>query len=179
MSTTGPPAPEPVRRIITGHDAAGKAVVADDEPVAGYPFAGSRTLFTDLWWQDGFPARNDDSVADGVARHDKVIINPNGSAFRVVDTPPHTKSSPHIFHRTISLDYGILISGTLTLVLDDGKRVVMKPGDVVVQRGTIHAWVNETDEWARMYFVLLPSHKVKVGDKELDVEAKHLPGVSE
>ena len=56
-----------------------------------------------------------------------------------------------------SIESFILItaSDTLTLVLDGDERVVMKPGDVVVQRGTIHAWVNETDEWARMYFVLL------------------------
>ena len=48
-----------------------------------------------------------------------------------------------------------MISGSLVLVLDDNKRVLMKPGDVIVQRGTIHAWVNETDEWTRMYFVLI------------------------
>ena len=59
------------------------------------------------------------------------------------------------FHRTLSFDYGILTHGTMTLILDDDKRVVMHPGDVIVQRGTIHAWFNEGTEWTRMHFILL------------------------
>ena len=58
-------------------------------------------------------------------------------------------------HRTITLDYGILISGSLTLILENNERTVLRPGDIVVQRGTLHAWENEGTEWARMYFVLL------------------------
>ena len=59
------------------------------------------------------------------------------------------------FHRTLSLDYGILTSGRLTLILDDDQRVVLSAGDVFVQRGTIHGWLNEADEWVRMYYVML------------------------
>lgn len=172
MSTSSAPALPPVRRIITGHTDDGKAVVVDDAPVSSYPFRGSTTQFTDLYWQDGFPGTNNGGFEDAVKRHDGEIVNPTGTALRVVDTPPHTES---VFHRTISLDYGIVTSGTLTLILDDNKRVVMRPGDVVVQRGTIHAWINETDEWTRMYFVLIPTDKVKAGEKELDIEFKPIP----
>ena len=59
------------------------------------------------------------------------------------------------FHRTVSIDYGVVMSGNITCIFDDGKRVVMKPGDVIVQRGTIHGWLNETTEWTRMYFVII------------------------
>jgi hypothetical protein len=53
------------------------------------------------------------------------------------------------------VDYGIVISSTITCIFDDGKRVRMGVGDVVVQRGTIHGWLNETNDWVRMYFILL------------------------
>ena len=59
------------------------------------------------------------------------------------------------FHRTHSLDYGIVAKGTIVLELDDGKRVTLKEGDTIVQRGTIHAWRNESTEWARIYFIVL------------------------
>ncbi|EKM52481.1 uncharacterized protein PHACADRAFT_211736 [Phanerochaete carnosa HHB-10118-sp] len=153
MSTTPTAAkPLPVRRIVTGHTPDGKAIFVDDGPVASYPFGGSKTFTTDLYWIHGFPPSNDGGFEDAVKQHDNVIVNPTGSTFRVFDMPPHREA---MFHRTLSLDYGILISGSLTLVLDDNKRVVMKPGDVIVQRETIHSWINETDEWTRMYFVIL------------------------
>jgi quercetin dioxygenase-like cupin family protein len=59
------------------------------------------------------------------------------------------------FHRTLSLDYGIVMKGKVTLTLENNVRVTLGVGDIVVQRGNIHGWVNETDEWARMYFVML------------------------
>ncbi|EKM52480.1 uncharacterized protein PHACADRAFT_260922 [Phanerochaete carnosa HHB-10118-sp] len=172
MSTTAAAGLPPVRRIITGHTSDGKAVFADDAPASSYPFAGSTTVFTDLYRSDGFPASNDGGFEDAVKHRDNGLVNPNGSVFRAVDVPPRTES---VLHRTVTLDYGILMNGTLTLVLDDNKRAILKPGDVVVQRGTIHAWVNETDEWARAYFVLLPTNKVKAGEKELGMEFKPLP----
>ena len=65
-----------------------------------------------------------------------------------------------MMHRTDSIDYGILISGELTCVLDDGVEVHMKAGDISVQRGTIHAWVNKGNEWARMVFVLIGERRL-------------------
>lgn len=71
-------------------------------------------------------------------------------------------------HRTISLDFGIVVFGEIVLELDDGVETVCKAGDVVVQRGTIHAWHNRTDQMTRMIFVLLPSEKVVVNGEELE-----------
>ncbi|GJE89126.1 cupin domain-containing protein [Phanerochaete sordida] len=174
MTTSSTPAAlAPVRRIVTGHTSDGKAVVAADDPVPSYPFRGSTTHFTDLFWQEGFPADNSSNgLSRAVTTHDTEIVNAKGSLLRAVDMPPHTES---VFHRVNTIDYGVLISGSLVLVLDDNKRVLMKPGDVIVQRGTIHAWVNDTDEWTRMYFVLIPANKVEAGGKELEVEFKPLP----
>ncbi|THH11310.1 hypothetical protein EW145_g730 [Phellinidium pouzarii] len=157
----------PVRRVVTGHTPDGKAVVVDDSPVEPHAFDPSPSLFTDLFWTDTFPPDNDVDFKDLAKEHSQDLISPNGSSFRVVEIPPGTGSP---FHRTVSLDYGILIQGSITLLLDDDKRVVLKPGDVVVQRGTIHGWLNEGNEWARMYFIMFPSQKVKINDRELETE---------
>jgi hypothetical protein len=61
----------------------------------------------------------------------------------------------------------IVMSGEVVLVLDDEKEITMKQGDIAVQRGTIHAWRNYTDQWARIYFILLAAEPLKIGGKEL------------
>ena len=89
-----------------------------------------------------------------------------GTVCRFVDFAPGKE--PYM-HRTESLDYGVVLEGTLELLLDSGENRVMKRGDVCVQRATNHAWKNITaDEgWARMMFVLVSSEKVVVGGNEL------------
>lgn len=75
-------------------------------------------------------------------------------------------------HRTESLDYGVVLEGTVELALDSGEIRIMNRGDLCVQRATNHAWKNitENDGWARMMFVLVSSEKVVVGGKELGEE---------
>lgn len=75
-------------------------------------------------------------------------------------------------HRTESLDYGVVLEGTLELELDSGETRIMNRGDMCVQRATNHAWKNvtENDGWARMMFVLVSSEKVIAGGKELGEE---------
>ncbi|KAI5115662.1 hypothetical protein M0805_004100 [Coniferiporia weirii] len=155
----------PVRRVVTGHTPEGKAIVADDSIVEPYAFGKSAWLFTDVFQTDSSPPSNDVDFKDLAKEPPKDLIHSNGSIFRIAEVPPGEAVS---LHRTVTLDYGILMQGTLTLLLDDNKRVVMKPGDVVVQRGTMHGFINEGDEWARIYFVIIPSQKVKIGDKELE-----------
>lgn len=70
-------------------------------------------------------------------------------------------------HRTVSLDFGVVLKGEVVCALDHEVEKVCKEGDVVVQRGTIHAWYNRTEEPARMLFVLVPAEKVKIDGKEL------------
>ena len=93
------------------------------------------------------------------------LVQPGGTVCRMVDFGP--KSEP-LMHRTQSLDYGIVIEGTVEMELDDGVKRVLKRGDVAVQRGTIHSWRNMSEtEWARMFFVLQDSQKLLINGKEL------------
>jgi len=168
----------PIRRVVTGHALSGKSIFVEDKHVAACPFAeGMDWSFTGLYTHDKFPASNQDvsesssTTGGGVNFTDLITPKPKelfvrtGTKFMAVDIPPGSKSS---FHRTVSLDYGIVVKGTLTLILDEGERVILGEGDVIIQRGTIHEWINEGDEWMRAFFVVMPSEKVEIGGKELD-----------
>jgi quercetin dioxygenase-like cupin family protein len=81
-------------------------------------------------------------------------------------------------HRTVSLDYGVVLIGEMELVLDSGETRVMKVGDVAVQRGTNHAWRNTSKtEWARMMYVLQPSLPIAINGKPLDEDLGDMEGV--
>ncbi|KLO08016.1 hypothetical protein SCHPADRAFT_835838 [Schizopora paradoxa] len=167
----------PVRRIITGHTTSGKSVFLEDKPIAGHKLsANSDSEYIGLYRHDEFPASNQDTLKigeevpqfiDHVASKPTELFSSTGTTFWAIDTAPHSQSK---FHRTVTVDYAIVMKGTMTLVLDDGKRIKASAGDVVVQRGTIHEWLNEGDEWTRVFSVLIPADKVKIGEKELDME---------
>jgi len=161
-----------IRRVVTGHSSEGKAIVVNDEVLQ--PFFWNPkvlTAVTDFYRTSEFPAIIDGEVATGEwvdeIKKNPEVISANGSTFRVLDMPPGTFVP---LHRTISVDYGIMAKGTLTLVLEDGKTSLLKEGDVVIQRGTMHGWKNETDEWVRMYCVSL-------GSKQVEVKGELLPEV--
>lgn len=85
-------------------------------------------------------------------------------------------SSP--LHRTVSLDYGIVLLGEVELILDSGETKIMKVGDVCVQRGTNHAWRNTSDtQWARMMYVLQPALPLEIGGKALGEDLSSMKGV--
>jgi naringenin degradation protein FdeH len=140
------------RRVVTGHDADGRSVVLFDGPTPksrGIPGA----TFHELWSTHATPAPL--SPAEPREPTSRPLVtppDPNGTVIRIVDLEPRSRSP---MHRTQSLDYGIVLSGGVTLVLDDGSETRLGQGDVVVQRGTDHAWVNDADESARMVFVLV------------------------
>lgn len=172
------------RRIVTGHDANGKSVVAMDtamQPTLEKPEIG--VAFYEIWNTGGSPARVDNG-ADPTIRPLQIEPPKQGSIIRFVDFGPkqaarpamtremaeaafalvgsgHASTwkpdSPHpMMHRTESVDYGIVVFGEIVLVLDDGSRTHLKAGDVVVQRGTDHAWENPSEtNPARMAFILL------------------------
>ncbi|HSV34239.1 MAG TPA: cupin domain-containing protein [Ramlibacter sp.] len=173
----------PIRRIVTGHDGAGKAVVSSQGPlptvaeIAAIP----GTVFHEVWSTACAPAPVDNG-ADPTLGSLTLPPPQAGTRIRFVDIPPDTPEflaqgaarmkaafaqigdeaastvqahSPHpLMHRTESVDYGIVIEGELTLVLDDSE-VALKPGDVVVQRGTNHAWANRSGRPCRMLFILV------------------------
>jgi quercetin dioxygenase-like cupin family protein len=148
-----------VHRVVTGHDAAGKAVVIDDQRFDTVSIPSGDAEFAVLWSTPTAPVDNDDTF-DGRDRKVDLTL-PGGSVLRIVDMLPG-KRAP--MHRTNSLDYGIVLSGAIELVLDDGATTLVEAGGVVIQRGTIHSWYNpSTDETARIAFVLLDATPATVG----------------
>lgn len=104
-----------------------------------------------------------------------------GTVLRIVDMMPGALSP---MHRTVSIDYGVVLEGEVELILNSGEKRVMKRGDVSIQRGTNHAWRNVTKAegggnggWARMMYVLLPVEKLEVGGKVLGEDTGTIPGV--
>ena len=166
---------QPTRRVVTGHDAKGKAVVLIDGAAPNAKFRKATGLTSTLLWvTDRSPADNCGS-ADAAEREIGVAPPPRGSIFRVVDFPPAANfgsidnaamlremgigtgegGARHAgMHRTKSIDYAVVISGEIDMLLDDSE-VHLKAGDVLVQRGTNHAWVNRGKEDCRIAFVLV------------------------
>jgi mannose-6-phosphate isomerase-like protein (cupin superfamily) len=170
----------PIRRVVTGKNTAGKAVILSDGSAANVhdrPEAGtSNTL---LWMTDCAPATLSDSADAGACRVG-VEPPPNGTIFRVVEFAPEkniksdyemrvrlmrslnlapegsTRDHPRHpgMHRTATIDYAIILSGQIDMLLDDSE-VHLQAGDTVVQRGTNHAWVNRSDHPCRIAFILV------------------------
>jgi mannose-6-phosphate isomerase-like protein (cupin superfamily) len=144
-----------VRRVVTGHDANGKSVViSDGTPPQDHSMRGAAVGadFTEIW---GTPETVPElaSLPDGEPTARPFTIMPaTGHLMRVIDIyPPHMGGKRTVMHRTLTLDYAVVIEGEVVLVLDD-EEVVLGPGEVVVQRGTDHAWENRTDKVTRMAF---------------------------
>jgi len=103
------------------------------------------------------------------------LVASGGTVLRFVDVAP-SQLSP--MHRTVSLDYGVVIEGDIELVLDSGETRDMKRGDVAIQRGTMHAWRNKSDtEWARMMYVLQECKPVEVEGEVLKEDYGTMKGV--
>jgi hypothetical protein len=122
--------------------------------------------FNVVYSTSSFPAS---LAADAdITAHDNLIkggklglVNPGGTVCRIVDFAPGYEC---LMHRTQSLDYGVVLEGSIELVLDSGERRAMGRGDVAVQRMTMHAWKNVSEhEWARMLFVLQNCEDLSVG----------------
>jgi quercetin dioxygenase-like cupin family protein len=151
-----------IRRVVTGHDATGKAVVVSDDTATNWrsPRPGSAGC---VFWTTGqTPA--DNSGAEDAARTDPKICLPNGSVLRIIEYQPGC--APRI-HRTSTLDYAVVMSGEIDMDLDDTV-VHLKAGDVLIQRGTIHNWVNRGHEPCVIAFVLL-------GADSIDIDGRTLP----
>jgi quercetin dioxygenase-like cupin family protein len=138
------------RRIVTGHDAQGRAIVQSERLLCAQPVPKESAWFNKIWSTDSWPSDNNDPT-DGAER-ETGLASANGSVLRIVEMAPGHRSP---MHRTRSLDYGIVLAGEIDLELDEGRIVSLNVGDVVVQRGTIHAWINRGSSPARMAFVLL------------------------
>ncbi len=189
--------PKPVRRVVTGHDAGGKAVVISDGPA---PFVHVNALdpewySTDIWRTGETPARIARAAAESTLGPRRQLPQRRGTVLRINHFPPETeavgKMDPEasrrafaalgneqaatfgrggrhpLMHRTETIDYAIVLSGEITMVLD-GADVLLKAGDVVVQCGTNHAWSNRSKAPCVVAFVLI--------DGEFEPELKQALG---
>lgn len=152
-----------IRRVVTGHSAEGRAKVEIDENVknviSNRPGASSSVI----WATKGFPVNND-GFSDPTSGSFKTTVD-GGTVFRVVRYEPGVTPRNH---RTDSIDYAVVISGAIEMELDDGVVVKLKAGDVLVQRGTIHNWVNRGTEDCVVAFVLISARPVKAGTGSLE-----------
>lgn len=151
------------RRVVTGHDAAGRAIVTIDEQITPAPIPSGDAAFALIWTSPTLPVDNNDDH-DGALRPAGLTLH-GGSVVRMVAMLPGGVSP---MHRSNSLDYGVILSGAVELELDDGAVTLLGPGDVVVQRGTIHAWRNpSSDTPTRILFVLTEALPRLVGGQPL------------
>ena len=150
-----------VRRVITGHDTKGKAIVKLDEVakhlVTGRPGATA----CNIWTTEGFPVNNDGAEDAGQRKAGTTL--PNGTIFRMIEFAPGVAARNH---RTDSIDYITVISGEIDMELDDSS-VHLQAGDVMVQRGTIHNWINRGTTPCVLTVVLIDAKSVEAGGKVL------------
>ncbi|MGB6939509.1 MAG: cupin domain-containing protein [Xanthobacteraceae bacterium] len=151
-----------VRRVITGHDASGKAVVKIDEIVKDLKVGRPGATVAPIWMTEGFPVDNDGS-ADTSKRQVGTTLA-GGTVLRVVEFSPGVQARNH---RTDSIDYAIIMSGEIDMEMD-GTLIHLKSGDVLVQRGTIHNWINNGTTPCVIAFALIDAKPVTAGGKQLD-----------
>lgn len=173
-----------IRRIVTGHDANGRAVVLEDRaaPSIRHNPAHHGHVSVEMWKTEGAPVAVTAEEADPTTGPKQIHPPEHGTVFRISEIPPETeemrnmgpeqvaevfkafgndtistfgKAQRHPFmHRTESVDYAVVLEGEVYLVLDDSE-VLVSAGDVVIQRGTNHAWSNRSGKPARMLYVLI------------------------
>jgi hypothetical protein len=169
-----------IRRIVTGNDPKGRSRVVEDAPAVSIRTAAERPGFraVNVWRTTETPANI--AARDSVEQHQGILPPKNGSILRIIDFPPEPKDEkklkqmldatfggmfkdalhdkrPNVhpgMHTTQTVDYAIVLEGEIWAVMDEGE-TLMKAGDVLIQRGTNHAWANRSDATARIAFVLI------------------------
>ena len=152
------------RRVVTGHDQNGKAVVKIDEVVQHWREGRPGAMVCNIWTTDTAPANNslDD---DAGMREGKFTMLHNGSVFRILNFAPGVQRR---MHRTDSIDYLIVMEGEIDMELDDQVEVHLRRGDVMVQRGTVHNWINRGTETCVLAVILIHADPVTAGGKVLE-----------
>jgi len=154
--------PLQLRRVVTGHDANGRAVVKIDEISKNLGSTRPAQMSCVAWTTESFPVDNTGDADQGLRKVGTTLKN--GTVFRVVEFGPGV--APRI-HRTDSIDYAVVMSGEIDMEMDDTV-VHLTAGDVLVQRGTIHNWVNRGTVPCVIAFVLIDAKPVEVGGKVLN-----------
>jgi hypothetical protein len=171
----------PVRRIVTGTNEAGRSYIQEDGPSPAVLTMSARPGYrnSNLWRTLGADASV--NVPDSITEHRGVLPPKGGTVLRIIDIPPEhkdpeerrkqtaavfasmfpdaTQHQPSLdkhpgMHLTETIDYAILLQGELYAIMDEGE-TLMRAGDVLIQRGTNHAWANRSDSIARVAFILI------------------------
>ena len=151
-----------IRRVVTGHDAQGRARVAIDEVCRNVISRRPSHASCVVWSTGAFPVDNGDE-RDGAAR-EVATTDPNGTVFRIVEYSPGVAPRNH---RTESIDYAVVLAGEIDMELD-GETAHLRAGDVLVQRGTVHNWVNRGSEPCIIAFVLVAAKPVERNGRKLN-----------
>jgi quercetin dioxygenase-like cupin family protein len=139
------------RRIVTGHDEAGRSVVLSDAPTPKTLDIGT-AAFHEIWITDATPATIAATEPEPTDRPVRTPAPAGGVLVRFTEMAPGAEAP---MHRTETVDVGVVLEGETWLLLDDGSETRLGPGDAVVQRGTNHAWANRSDRPVRMMFVMI------------------------
>jgi quercetin dioxygenase-like cupin family protein len=156
---------------ITGHDdSSGKAIIHSTRPAAWHSLNNNQVGFNVIYTTSEFPPSL--TADQDIATHDELmasgklgLVNPHGTTCRMVDFAP---GGDALMHRTQSLDYGVVLEGSIELQLDSGETRTLHRGDIAVQRATMHAWRNfSSDKWCRMLFVLQDCQPLVIAGQRL------------
>lgn len=178
MISSGAPEPSRLRRIVTGHDQAGRSMVVEDAELAGVGLAEDAdrhdATFFHVWATHEMPVSLTDGSLplqrDGSAT--TVLGTGSGTVLRIGVLAPGARSP---MHRTESLDYGICLQGECELELDGGDVRTLRAGDVVIQRGTNHVWHNRSSAPCRLAWVLLDARAYESGGETLGTSWRDSP----
>ena len=149
-----------VRRVVTGHDDHGCSTVLSDTRLDGESHRSGESSRV-LWVAPGFPADNDDATDRSAAERN--TAEDGGSVFRVIRYEPGVAPRQH---RTSSIDFAVVLSGSIQMVLDR-ETVELNAGDMLVQRGTIHDWINAGPEPCVIAFALIGARPATSGGEPL------------
>ena len=169
-----------IRRIVTGDDAKGNSRIVEDAPASVVRNVPARPGYraVNVWRTEQTPAKI--NAADTTLNHQGILPPRNGTILRIIDFPPEPRDEDELrrqldstfggiykdaahdrrpgkhpgMHRTETVDYAIVLEGEIWAVMDHGE-TLMRAGDVLIQRGTNHAWANRSNATARIAFVLI------------------------
>jgi hypothetical protein len=169
-----------IRRVVTGDDAKGNSRIVEDAPAMSIRNVAARPGYraVNVWRTAQTPAKI--GAADSTAQHQGILPPGNGTILRIIDFPPEPRDEAELrrqldatfggiyqdaahdrragkhpgMHRTETVDYAIVLAGEIWAVMDEGE-TLLRAGDVLIQRGTNHAWANRSDATARIAFVLI------------------------
>jgi hypothetical protein len=173
----------PIRRIVTGTGADGRSRIVEDSPASAIRTVAERPGYraVNVWRTEETPARIE--ASDTTANHKGILPPKSGTILRIIDFPPepkdphalkrmldatfggiykdaaHDKAARHPgMHATDTVDYAIVLEGEIWAIMDEGE-TLMRAGDVLIQRGTNHAWANRSTRTARIAFVLIDAFR--------------------